>query len=106
MSGQGVTFTVRVAPVANDRMREHFEFLARVSEAAAIHLVDALVSDIRSLERSHFRCPLFERAGIKKGKYRFLISAKRYRVGYQVIGDTVFVDDIQDCRQDADKEKV
>ncbi len=106
MSGQGGVFTVKVASAANDRMREHFEFLARVSEAAASHLVDELVSDIRSLERSPFRCPLFERAGIKKGKYRFLVSAKRYRVVYQVVGNTVFVDDIQDCRQDADKGKV
>lgn len=106
MSGRGGTFTVKVAPAANDRMRDHFDFLARVSEAAAIQLVDELVSDIRSLERSPFRCPCFERAGIKKGKYRFLISAKRYRVVYQISGDTVFVDDIQDCRQDSDKNSV
>ena len=106
MSGQGGTFTVKVGHAANDRMCEHFEFLARVSEAAAIKLIEELVSDIRSLERTPLRCPMFERAGIKKGKYRFLIAAKRYRVVYQVIGDTVFVDDIQDCRQDADKDKV
>jgi len=106
MSGQGGTFTVKVAHAANDRMCEHFEFLARVNEAAAIQLIEALVSDIRSLERIPSRCPMFERAGIKKGKYRFLISAKRYRVVYQVTGDTVYVDDIQDCRQDADKDQV
>lgn len=84
-------------------MREHFEFLARVSERATIKLVEELVDDIRSLEHSPFRCPLFEGAGVKKGKYRFLVSAKRYRIVYQVVGNTVYVDDIQDCRQDADK---
>lgn len=104
MNGAGGTFAVRIAPVANDKMREHFEFLARVSEAAAITLVEELVDDIRSLERSPFRCPLFQGMGVKK--YRFLISAKRYRIVYQVVGNTVFVDDIQDCRQNADKSNV
>ena len=33
------------------------------------------------------------------GKYRYLISCDRYRIVYQIEGQTVFVDDIQDCRQ-------
>jgi hypothetical protein len=32
-----------------------------------------------------------------------MISGKRYRIVYQIVGETVFVDDIQDCRQGDDK---
>jgi len=32
-----------------------------------------------------------------------MISAERYRIVYQVDGNFVFVDDIQDCRQADDK---
>jgi hypothetical protein len=32
-----------------------------------------------------------------------MISAKLYRIAYQVINDTIYVDDVQDCRQAGDK---
>jgi|GEM_PF-6274365 len=37
---------------------------------------------------------------------RDMLSEKRYRIVYQVVGDCVFVDDIQDCRQDVDKSRL
>ncbi len=33
----------------------------------------------------------------------YILSNKRYRIVYQVNGNQVFVDDIQDCRQGDDK---
>jgi len=40
-------YTVIVDPAVNDRMYEHFEFLARVSESAAERLLNQLVDDIQ-----------------------------------------------------------
>ena len=40
---------------------------------------------------------------VTEGKYRYMISCKRYRIVYQIDGNNVYVDDIQDCRQDDDK---
>ena len=98
-----VVYQVIVDPAANDRMADYLEFLARVSENAASKLLDELISDIESLNTSPFRNPVFDRPYLPLGKYRYKLSCKRYRIVYQVEGDTVYIDDIQDCRQDDDR---
>jgi len=96
-------YNVEVAPAANDRIAEHFEFLARVDENAANKLLNEMLKDIRSLESMPERCPPYNRPYLPVGKYRYKISYKRYRIVFQVVDDNVFVDDIQDCRQSDDK---
>ena len=96
-------YKVSVSPAANDRMYDHFEFLARVSENAARKLLTELLSDIRSLELTPQANPYFDRPYLEQGKYRYRISYKRYRIVFQIVKDNVFVEDIQDCRQDDDK---
>ncbi|MDR1893016.1 MAG: type II toxin-antitoxin system RelE/ParE family toxin, partial [Oscillospiraceae bacterium] len=61
MGNKEITYRVMVAPSANDRMAEHFEFLARVSESAANKLLDELASDMASLEKMPFRNPVYDR---------------------------------------------
>jgi len=92
-------YTVIIDTAVNDRMSDHFEFLARVSESAAERLLDNLVADMHSLECMPFRNPVFNRPYLRSGKYRYMVSCERYLIVYQVVGDTVFVDDIQDSRQ-------
>ena len=92
-------YSVIIDPAANDRMYDHFEFLAAVSEDAAEKLLDGLVSDICSLEYMPYRNPVYNRPYLAKGKYRYMMSCGRYRIVYQIEDDLVFVDDIQDCRQ-------
>ena len=96
-------YTVIIDPAVNDRMYDHFEFLARVSESAAERLLDNLVIDMRSLERMPYRNPVFNRPYLKSGKYRYLVSCEKHLIVYQVVGDIVFVDDIQDSRRADDK---
>ena len=103
MDDEDILYEVEVDPAANDQMYEHFEFLARVSETAAEKLLDGLVADIRSLERLPCRNPVYDRPYLSKGKYRHMISCDRYRIVYQIDGFHVYVDDIQDCRQDDNK---
>jgi plasmid stabilization system protein ParE len=92
-------YTVIIDPAVNDRMFDHFEFLARVSESAAERLLDNLVANMHSLERMPFRNPVFNRPYLKSGKYRYMVSCERYLIVYQVVDNTVFIDDIQDSRQ-------
>ena len=99
MNEVDITYQVIVDPAANDRMYEHFEFMARVSEAAAYKLLDGLLTSIRSLENMPQRNPVYTRPYLASDKYRYMISCGRYRIVYQIEGNTVFVDDIQDCRQ-------
>ncbi|MDL2324532.1 type II toxin-antitoxin system RelE/ParE family toxin [Ruminococcaceae bacterium OttesenSCG-928-A16] len=96
-------YTVLISPGVNDRMAEHFIFLAEVNAAAASRLLDTLLQDIRSLSEHPFRAPVYERDFTPAGKYRYLLSAKRYRIVYTIEGDVVYVDDIQDCRQEDGK---
>jgi mRNA-degrading endonuclease RelE of RelBE toxin-antitoxin system len=96
-------YKVLVSPAANDRMYDHFLFLANVSEKAAQSLLAKLVKDIQSLELNPQINPYFDRPYIEQRKYRCKLSYRRYRIVYQIINDCVFVDDIQDCRQDDDK---
>jgi len=93
------TYIVVVDPAANDRMYDHFEFLAQVSETAAENLLEGLIADIRTLEHMPYRNPVYSRPYIKSGKYRYMMSCGKYRIVYQFDYNTVFVEDIQDCRQ-------
>lgn len=96
-------YQVIIAPEANGRMYEHFEFLARVSADAANKLLDELLKCIRNLRTEPFRHPVYSRPYLPVGKYRYAMSGKKYRIVYQVINNQVFVDDIQDCRENDDK---
>ena len=96
-------YHVYIDPAANHRMAEHLEFLARVSEDAAERLLNELITGIRSLEQMPFRHPVYNRRYLPMDKYRSLTIKKRYRIVYQIEGNCVFVDDIQDCRQNNDK---
>ncbi len=103
MESNEKAYQVIIASDASDRMYEHFEFLARVSVNAANNLLDGLLKDIRNLKTDPFRYPVYNRPHLTVGKYRYILSNKRYRIVYQIIGKQVFVDDIQNCRQDDDK---
>ena len=96
-------YGVLVSPAANERMYDHFLFLAQVSERAARNLLAQLIKGIKSLENMPQRNPFFDRPYLEQGKYRYMLSYRRYRIVYQIIKDCVFVEDIQDCRQDDDK---
>ena len=92
-------YEVIIDPAVNDRMFDHFEFLARVSESAAEKLLDNLVADMYSLERMPYRNPVFNRPYVKSGKYRYMVSCERYLIVYQIVDSVVYVDDVMDSRQ-------
>ena len=96
-------YFVIIAPAVNDRVAEHIEFLARVSEKTAKRLLNEMIAGVRSLKTLPYRNPLYNRPYLPLDKYRYLIVFNRFRIVYQIDGDYVFVDDIQDCRQDDDK---
>jgi plasmid stabilization system protein ParE len=103
MSPDNQSFTVLVSPGAQTRMAEHFEFLARVSETAATRLLDSLMSDIRSLAVMPQRNPLYDKPYAPPGEYRWMLSAKRYRIVYEIANGAVLIEDIQDCRESDEK---
>jgi len=99
MANEEAMYNVIIDPAANDRMYDHFRFLARVSETAATKLLNGLIKDIYSLKNMPYRNPVYNRPYLISGKYRYMISCKRYCIVYQIIETDVFIEDIQDCRQ-------
>jgi hypothetical protein len=69
MRHETAAYRVIVDPGANDRMYEHFEFLARVGKTAAEKLLEGLAKDTRSLERMPYRDPMYDRPYLQRGKY-------------------------------------
>ena len=103
MESNDKVYQVIISNDANGRMADHFEFLARVSHIAADRLLDGLLKDTGYLKTDPYRYPLYNRPYLPAGKYRCIVSNRRFMIVYQIIGSQVFVDDIQDCRQDDDK---
>jgi plasmid stabilization system protein ParE len=97
--GKGMSYEIRISPVAFDDLNRHFYFLARVSENAAERLKKTILKDIRSLDEMPERTPPYDRPYLPPGKYRYLLSAGRYRIVYQVNDTIIHVDYIEDCRQ-------
>ena len=62
-----------------------------------------MIAGVRSLKTLPYRNPICNRLYLPSDKYCYLIVFNRLRIVYQIDGGYVFVDDIQDCRQDEDK---
>jgi plasmid stabilization system protein ParE len=99
-------YAVFVDPAAYNKMYEHVRFLARVSVPAAERLHDALEKTIDALKQNPEIHPPYITMKPIDGELRFKLCAKRYRIVFEIVGHAVYVYDIQDCRQDTDKNLV
>ena len=93
-------YKIIVSSVAYDDLNAHVYFLARVNGSAARRLKTTIMRDIRSLGTMPERGSSYDRPYLPAGRYLYKLSAERYRVVYTIDGDTVFVDGVEDCRQD------
>jgi hypothetical protein len=93
-------YTVGVRPEVADKIDGYVQFLAKVSEPAAGRLMEGLYADIEALSHHPDMNAYFERPYIPQKKYRWILSQKRYRIIYLIEDRMVYVDDVQDCRQD------
>ena len=96
-------YRIKVRDEAYDRMYDHFKFIARVSLNAAEQLYSALAEALDSLEVSPQRCSIYIPKMPVIAELRYKLFYKRYRIVFEIIGNTVYVYDIQDCRQNTDK---
>ena len=99
-------YTVHVDSAANDRMCDHVLFLAQVSVSAAERLHDVLGEAIHALENCPKMCPPYLSKLPTSAELHYKLFAGRYRMVFEIIGSAVHIYDIQDCRQDTDKNLV
>jgi len=84
-------YTVVIKPTAIHRLASHVEFLARVSEGAASSLLDEYGESIVFLESNPESCPPYIPKLPIDAKLRYKLFWKRYRIVYEIIGNTVYV---------------
>jgi len=93
-------YSVIISDDALQMLDSHAEFLARISVNAATKLVDGILADIESLSKLPERCASYENQFVPEGRYRRLLSCKRYLIIFEIEASYVYVDYILDSRQD------
>ena len=96
-------FTVVVDVLAKYKMSNHAKFLAQVSIPAAKRLRSSYNNALKSLRINPERCSIYNANINIDEELRYLLFSGRYRIVFEVVGNFVYVYDIQDCRQDDDK---
>jgi len=96
-------YQVFVDPQADRKLAAHIEFLARVSETAAVRLYNAYEESLNLLKESPISCPPYMPQKPIDAKLKYKLFGKRYRIVFEIIDNAVYIYDIQDCRQDVDK---
>jgi len=99
-------YNVHIDPSASTRFAHHLEFLARVSENAAFRLYDDYDEALGFLENNPESCPLYYLQIPIDEELRYKLFGERYRIVFEIIANDVYVYDIQDCRQNTDKNLV
>ena len=103
-----IEYHVEVSRTSAKKLAAHVAFLARVNNAAAWRLHNEIFSDIRSLKNSPSSHVRYYSRRFPDRVLRRKISAKRYLVVFNIEESQklVTVVDVQDCRQDIDKNLV
>ena len=96
-------YTVSVDVAAKTKMLEHAKFLAQVSVPAAQRLRNAYHTALKSLRTNPQRCPLYKTNIDIEEELRYLLFSERYRIVFETVDRAVYVYDVQDARQDTDK---
>jgi len=94
---------VFIEPEADRRLAGHIEFLARVSESAAYRILEAYEEALAFLESSPEICPIYSSGNQVDAQLRYKLFGKRYRIVFEIVDNSVYVYDIQDCRQSAER---
>lgn len=95
----GKRYNVIVSREAEETLLYHVEFLSRVSISAADRMVDEFDEAIDSLSSIPQRCPLYEYQDADNN-IRKLLFYKRYELIFRIEGNTVYIDTVNDCRQE------
>ena len=99
-------YTVLIDPVAYDKMYSHMRFLAKVSVPASERLYKLLEDAVEELKKAPEICPIYTLPQKTDAELRHKLFGKRYRIVFEIVGNAVYIYDIQDCRQDIDKSLV
>jgi len=93
---------------ANLKLIDHVLFMGQVSASAANRLYDKLYDAVHSLDFNPEGRPRYfsSKNAVDDSVYRYKFCAKRHRIVFEILSDTVYIYDVQDCRQHQSKSLV
>jgi plasmid stabilization system protein ParE len=96
-------YTVTVSTEAMNMLMEHVEFLAQVSETAAMRLISQFQAYTEKLETMPEAYPWLYDTLLPEHKYRKVLFERRYLIVYQIEDNNVYIDAVVDCREEYQK---
>ncbi len=93
-------YQVVISPSVNEQMSEYFMHYAPDDIYYTRDLFKRLLKDISLLKFMPESISFLNRPYLEPNKYRYKLSCQHYRIVYQIVNDIVYVDDIQDIRED------
>jgi len=96
-------YFVSVDPEAEKRIMKHLDFVDKVSEAAGDRLYIEYMDSLRFLSRTPESCPLYPFRTQTDEVLRYKLFGARYRIVFRIDRNSVYVHDVQDCREDLNK---
>ncbi len=96
-----MSFKVIVSGRVDRQLLQHVEFLSKVSVPAAKRFRAGYAQILERLEDNPFQFPAETDPNLPSGIYRQAFFEKRYKALFIIDGDSVFLDAVVDCRQNA-----
>ena len=96
-------YNIQFTPASILKLASHIEFLAQINENAAMSLYDSYEEAKEFLKSTPEICPKYYPDIVIDANLKYKLFGSRYRIVFEIIENIVYVQDIQDCRQDTDK---
>jgi len=96
-------YKIHFNPASVVKLSEHIEFVAQINEKAAMSLYDSYEEAKEILKSTPEICPKYYPAILIDADFKYKLFGNRYRIVFEISDNIVYVHDIQDCRQDTDK---
>ncbi|GHU54279.1 hypothetical protein FACS1894132_08670 [Clostridia bacterium] len=91
---------------AVSHIEKHIEFLSRVNIQAAKRLRNSFNNELKFLGKNPFIGIKYQSNKCDNLTFFSHFVPKYYRFVYRILRDTVYIYDVQDCRQNTDKSNV
>ncbi len=93
-------YIVVISEKAKKQIAEHVSFVANINKDSARKMKRRIIESLKTLSDMPRRCPYLNGELIEKNYFRKMSLEGRYLAIYHIIGNTVYIDYVLDCRQD------
>ena len=96
-------YNINYNPISLLKLGNHIEFVACKSERSALTLLDKYKDALKVIKSTPEICPKYFSDISSNAEFRYKLFGNRYRIVFEILPNIIYVHDIQDCRQDTNK---